>query len=50
MREDESHGHRRRQPQLIDDRHEVVTIRAETVQPDHRRVSGRGGFENDVLF
>jgi hypothetical protein len=50
VRKNEAHRHRCRQPQLLDDRHEVIAIRAEAVQPDHRCVSSRGRLENNAFF
>jgi hypothetical protein len=48
MREDEPDRSIGRQAQLRDDRLEVVAIRAEAVQPDHRGIRGFAGFELDT--
>ena len=47
VREHEAQREPRRQRQLLDDGNEVVAVGAEPVQPDHRRVGGRTGFEFD---
>ena len=41
-------GSVRRQPHLLDDRHEVVAVGAEAVQPDDGGVGTRAGFELDA--